>query len=197
MTLPTKQQRVRLLVHAAWDMRDDGLSNQQMIQQLQTEGVPAELAAAVPNLVDEAIQHSAHDQGTREQRVQAVEAAVKTEDFDAVQIALAETLDDDRTIHKAYQKLTQILEGPVHETGTVAAYALSMMPGIGDWALILALDNPDANVRYRAAFALGKMGSDANNALPELKRLKSDPDEYVRDAATEAIGRIKPWWKFW
>ena len=34
---------------------------------------------------------------------------------------------------------------------------------------------------------IGKLGNDAKGALPVLKKLKLDPDQLVRDAATKAI----------
>jgi hypothetical protein len=101
-----------------------------------------------------------------------------------------------------YDKLSELLTSESHQKGTVAAFGLSFLPGLGDWPLIEALSHHDENVRYRAAFALGKMGKAAYNAVEPLKEAaKSDPDEYARDAATEALatiqGELKPWWRFW
>lgn len=53
------------------------------------------------------------------------------------------------------------------------------------------LGHSDAKTRRNAAFALGKLGSSANSAVPRLKRaLKEDKDGAVRDAAAWALGEI-------
>lgn len=195
--MPTMEQRVRLVVHAAWDMRDQGLSNEKIVDGLEAQGVPRELAEGIPALVEEAARDARHDEKARAGHVQSVVAAVEAEDFDGLPPAIAGAVEDDRTLQKVYEKLAELLVDDSHEKGTVAAFGLSLLVGMGDWPLIQALEHKDSNVRYRAAFALGKMGAAAKNALPTLQKLKTDPDEYVRSAATEAIGRIKPWWKFW
>ena len=201
MTLPTIEQRARLLLHSGWDLRDEGLTDEQIVSQLQSDGVPEEIAGGVPAMVDEAMKSSTQDQTQRDQIVRGVSEAVESEDFEAVQDALLKATDDDRTLHKAYVVLSNLLVGDSHEIGTAAAFGLSCLPGIGDWPLIQALESEDENLRFRAAFALGKLGADAQNALTALQELVSDPDDYVRHAVDEAIRQIqsasKPWWKFW
>jgi HEAT repeat protein len=88
-----------------------------------------------------------------------------------------------------------------HGKGTLAAFGLSFLLGRGDWPLIQALSHSDENVRFRAAFALGKMGKTAHNAIEPLKAAMSDSDEYARGAAADALAAIqkemRPWWRFW
>jgi HEAT repeat protein len=48
----------------------------------------------------------------------------------------------------------------------------------------------DADTRARAAAFLGKIGTDAKEALPTLRWLLLDEDQRVRDSAEEAIKRI-------
>jgi HEAT repeat protein len=58
-----------------------------------------------------------------------------------------------------------------------------------EWQKDLTSDK--AAVRASAAFALGKIGPDANAALPALTAaLRQDKDAAVRDAAAVAVGRI-------
>ena len=45
-------------------------------------------------------------------------------------------------------------------------------------------------IQASAARALGGIGPAARAAIPELERLKSDPVEGTRSAATEALGKI-------
>jgi len=45
--------------------------------------------------------------------------------------------------------------------------------------------------RIRAAFALGLLGNQAKSALPELRKLETDPNDLVRSVAVEAIQKIE------
>jgi HEAT repeat protein len=47
-----------------------------------------------------------------------------------------------------------------------------------------------APVRSAAARALGQVGPAAKSALPALEKLRSDPQDYVRQAAAEAVSAI-------
>ena len=44
---------------------------------------------------------------------------------------------------------------------------------------------------FAAVRALGHIGAGAKSALPELEKLRSDPEDYVRQAAAEALAAIK------
>jgi HEAT repeat protein len=52
------------------------------------------------------------------------------------------------------------------------------------------LSNRQASVRRSAAFALGRMGADAREAVSDLVRRLRDDDDKVRDMAASAIGDI-------
>jgi HEAT repeat protein len=54
--------------------------------------------------------------------------------------------------------------------------------------LVKALNDEDSYVRWRAADALGKIGSDA--AINELVKALNDEDSYVRWRAADALGKI-------
>jgi hypothetical protein len=199
--MPTEEQRVRILVHHAWDLRDEGNDDETIIRRIIEEGVPPHIANSVPELIDREIPKLTHDDTQRDAVVQDVEAAVEAEDFDGLREAMLEGIDDERTLHKIYSRLSELLLSESHEKGTVAAFGLSFLFGRGDWPLIQALSHEDENVRLRAAFALGKMGKAARNAIEPLQEALNDPDEYARSAAEDALAAIqkemKPWWKFW
>jgi HEAT repeat protein len=60
-------------------------------------------------------------------------------------------------------------------------------------ALLFALKDPATEVRAAAAGSLGDIGPAASEALPALRALaRTDTEAGVRDAATEALGRISP-----
>jgi len=201
MVMPTLEQRVRILVHHAWDLRDEGSDDAMIIQQIIDEGVPPDIANAVPGLIDDEIPKLIHDNAARQSVIRQVTTAIESENFDGLREAMLDGIDDERTLHKMYCVLEELLLSDSHEKGTVAAYGLSFLHGRGDWPLIQALSHEDENVRFRAAFALGKMGKAAQNSMDSLKEALNDPDEYVRSAATHALAVIqkemKPWWKFW
>ena len=57
-------------------------------------------------------------------------------------------------------------------------------------ALAEALRDPEWAVRRQAAVALGAIGKDAKPAEPALRKLESDPNKLVRDAAKQAREKI-------
>ena len=57
-------------------------------------------------------------------------------------------------------------------------------------SLINQLGNESADVRRDAAVALGKIGTAAKDAVPQLVALLKDPDEVVQQATAEALGAI-------
>ena len=199
--MPTKEQRVRILVHHAWDLRDEGNDDATIIEHIIEEGVPPDIANTIPGLIDDEIPKLIHDDAARQAVIRKVETAVESEDFDALRQAMLIGIDDERTIHKIYSTLEQLLLSDSHGKGTAAAFGLSFLLGRGDWPLIQALSHNDENVRFRAAFALGKMGKAAHNAIEPLKAATTDSDEYARGAAVDALAAIqkemKPWWRFW
>jgi HEAT repeat protein len=60
--------------------------------------------------------------------------------------------------------------------------------------LLRLLHNPDAGVRAATAAALEWLGTHAATCalLDRLEELKDDPDGYVRDAASNALQRLRP-----
>jgi|GEM_PF-3299853 HEAT repeat protein len=201
MLMPTMEQRVRIMLHHAWALRDAGWDNKAIIEKLSSEGVPSHIANEVPKLIDDATLKLIHDAAARQTVVEQVTAAIEAEDYEALQEAMLQGVDDERTLHKMYCELEKQLLSDSHPQGTIAAFGLSFLLGLGDWPLIQALSHPDWNVRFRAAFALGKMGKHAHNALAPLRELTHDSDDFVQEAAKEAVDAIekamKPWWKFW
>jgi HEAT repeat protein len=72
---------------------------------------------------------------------------------------------------------------------TLAQQGKFLGKSAGEWQKELASN--DARDRASAAFALGKIGSDAEDAVPALvKLLQKDKEATVRDAAALAIGNI-------
>ena len=201
MRMPTKEQRVRILVHHAWDLRDEGNDDATIVAHIIDEGVPPDIANALPGLIDDEIPKLIHDDAARQAVIGKVETAVESEDLDALREAMLIGIDDERTTHKIYSALERLLLSDSHEKGTLAAFGLSFLLGRGDWPLIQALSHRDEDVRFRAAFALGKMGKAAHNAIEPLKVAMSDSDEYARGAAADALAAIqkemRPWWRFW
>jgi HEAT repeat protein len=59
-------------------------------------------------------------------------------------------------------------------------------------SLIVALSDPDPDVRAHAARAVAILGPKAQSAVPALIRLLHDPDDYVRRNAARALGQIGP-----
>jgi HEAT repeat protein len=57
-------------------------------------------------------------------------------------------------------------------------------------SLMQTLTHPSAGVRIKVANVLGKMGPSAAEARPSLEPLLNDPDQSVREAATEALKQI-------
>jgi HEAT repeat protein len=58
-------------------------------------------------------------------------------------------------------------------------------------ALMTLLNHPDQRIRGVAASALGHFGEEARPALPGLERLQLDPVDSVKEAATNAVEKVK------
>jgi HEAT repeat protein len=58
-------------------------------------------------------------------------------------------------------------------------------------ALTAVLKDPKANVRRDAVRSLGQMGPAARSAAPEVKKLTSDPDALVKQAAEKSLRQIE------
>ncbi|HIK04058.1 MAG TPA: HEAT repeat domain-containing protein [Trichormus sp. M33_DOE_039] len=95
---------------------------------------------------------------------------------------------------EAVPVLTNALQDPNRNFVAHVAYALSKIED-HVLSLILALQNPDPQVRAQAADTLGKLGRYAEDAYPDLfedaylalNNARKDPDSYVRDRVAYAI----------
>jgi hypothetical protein len=191
MLMPTREQRVWILVHAAWDLVDDGFADATIVQRLADQGAPVEIAKEALRLAREEQGKSLHTDRQRQQLVGELNRKVTGEDYAGIRQVLMKSLGDKRTLYKAYSTLSSLLLSEVHAQGTAAAFGLSFLLGYGDWPLIQAMSHDNEWVRYRSAFALGKMGANARHAIHVLREALNDPDEWVRDAVSEAIGAIE------
>src|SRR5262249_44895183 len=85
--------------------------------------------------------------------------------------------------------LLGLLGGVVFWTAPVSGQARFLNKTASDW--MNELGAGEAKVRRNAAFALGKMGRDADIALRRLQQcVKGDSDAGVREAAAFALGEI-------
>ena len=73
-------------------------------------------------------------------------------------------------------------------------WALPVMPTVDDPMpdLVRGLRSPSADVRSRAARALGRLGSLARDAMPLLASVVHDPEPAVRESAAQALGLMGP-----
>jgi HEAT repeat protein len=72
-----------------------------------------------------------------------------------------------------------------------AAQALEKIGGDAVPDLIKALKDPDEVTRRRVLNVIGNIGPDARDALQHVHELRSDPDEFVQEAARAAFVRIR------
>ena len=85
--------------------------------------------------------------------------------------------------------LAQLLCDPVR--GRYAYAALVQLGIEAVESLMELLESPNESVRYMSANTLGRIGQDADRAIPSLTDLViSDPNSLVREAAQEALSRI-------
>jgi HEAT repeat protein len=88
------------------------------------------------------------------------------------------------------------LKAAAPATRNAAAYEIASLgpaakPAVP--ALIEALDDPDAAVRFPVTVALGEIGPDATAAVPRLKQMMFEEiNDEIAAAARRAIRRIQP-----
>jgi HEAT repeat protein len=88
------------------------------------------------------------------------------------------------------------LKAPAPQTRNAAAYEISGMgpaaaPAVP--ALIVALDDPEATVRFPATVALGEIGPAARAAVPKLKQMmEEEMNDEIAAGAKRALRRIQP-----
>jgi len=88
------------------------------------------------------------------------------------------------------------LKGAAPQTRNAAAYEISGMgpaaaPAVP--ALIAALDDPEATVRFPVTVALGEIGPAAKAAVPKLKQMMDEEiNDEIAAGAKRALKRIQP-----
>jgi HEAT repeat protein len=104
-----------------------------------------------------------------------------------------EPMSDGRTLSKWVAELEH---GAAPQTRNAAAYEISGMgpaaaPAVP--ALIKALDDPEATVRFPVLVALGEIGPAAKAAVPKLKQMMDEEiNDEIAAAAKRALRRIQP-----
>jgi len=104
-----------------------------------------------------------------------------------------EPVSDGRTLS---QWVTELKTGVAPQTRNAAAYEISGMgpaaaPAVP--ALIEALDDPAASVRFPVIVALGEIGPAAKAAVPKLKKMMDEEiNDEIAAAAKRALRRIEP-----
>ncbi|RKN26164.1 hypothetical protein D7044_30480 [Micromonospora musae] len=100
------------------------------------------------------------------------------------------SLPDPATNDRAFEVLVTALGDVDEQVRVAAASSLSAATGRAEAVAPLAAlaDDQSVGVRTMAAYALGRIGSDA--ATPVLLRLLQDPDRHVRERSIEALGSI-------
>ncbi|WP_339377840.1 HEAT repeat domain-containing protein [Calothrix sp. NIES-2100] len=90
-------------------------------------------------------------------------------------------------------KITPIVEKLIDTNARVRLEAHDALVSIGSGAvptLVENLKNPDCNIRWRAAWVLGDMGTEAATAVGALTEALQDEDVQVRMYAVLALGEI-------
>jgi HEAT repeat protein len=88
------------------------------------------------------------------------------------------------------------LKAPAPQTRNAALYEISGMgpaaaPAVP--ALIIALDDPEATVRFPATVALAEIGPAARAAVPKLKQMMEEEiNDEIAAGAKRALRRIQP-----
>lgn len=88
------------------------------------------------------------------------------------------------------------LKGAAPQTRNAAAYEISGMgpaAAAAVPALIEALDDPEATVRFPVTVALGEIGPAAKAAVPKLKKMMEEEiNDEIAASARRALRRIQP-----
>ena len=104
-----------------------------------------------------------------------------------------EPISDGRTLS---QWVAELKSGVAPQTRNAAAYEISGMgpaaaPAVP--ALVEALDDPEASVRFPVIVALGEIGPAAKAAVPKLKKMMDEEiNDEIAAAAKRALRRIEP-----
>ena len=104
-----------------------------------------------------------------------------------------EPVSDGKTLS---EWVAELKSGTAPQTRNAAAYEISGMgpaaaPAVP--ALIAALDDPEASVRFPVTVALGEIGPGATAAVPKLKQMMEEEiNDEIAAAARRALRRIQP-----
>ncbi len=92
----------------------------------------------------------------------------------------------------ALPALNQLLADPDAHTRCDAAWALTRIRGSAHPArqVVECTADPDPNVRFHAALALGDIGEVSDSVIPTLEHLLEDPDDYVRLSAARSMAAL-------
>ena len=120
-----------------------------------------------------------------------------SEDYRKSSNAIAALLElrERKFLTSSFEAIRKELSSKSVQCRAIAAHLLGELqhaPPISIMALKEATADSRALVRTRAAQALAKFGSAASEALPQLRKMKSDTYESVRKAAESACARIDP-----
>ncbi|MEP6686985.1 MAG: HEAT repeat domain-containing protein [Gemmatimonadales bacterium] len=104
-----------------------------------------------------------------------------------------EPVSDGRTLS---EWVAELKSGTAPQTRNAAAYEISGMgpaAAAAVPALIAALDDPEATVRFPVTVALGEIGPAAKAAVPKLKKMMDEEiNDEIAAAAKRALRRIQP-----
>ena len=106
--------------------------------------------------------------------------------------ASKEPVSDGRTLSEWVAEL----KAPAPQTRNAAAYEISGMgpaAAAAVPALIIALDDPEASVRFPVTVALAEIGPAAKDAVPRLKKMMDEEiNDEIAASAKRAVRRIQP-----
>jgi HEAT repeat protein len=91
------------------------------------------------------------------------------------------------------EKIAPLVEKLIDNNARVRLEAHDALVSIGLGAvptLVETLNNPDCNIRWRAVWVLGDMGTEAASSVPALTKALQDVDAQVRMYAVLALGAI-------
>ena len=141
-------------------------------------------------------------------RTAAIDAAVKVTDNPSEIISVLNELlasDDDALLRRvaatrlgqfgsqasvAVADLVQALRDPEPRVRQSAANALGQIGPAALPHLEPLLDSDGREIRMRAIYSIGRMGTAAKSMVPRMQALRSDPDIGVAQAAAVALLRI-------
>ena len=119
-------------------------------------------------------QLASRDVGVRFRAVKAL-GALKGDATDALPALTVTLLDTDADVRRAAIAAVRLIQPDAKPSKELVQ------------ALAADLKDPDDGVRLLAVRSLGRLGSAAGAALPEVEKLLTDPDRDVRKAAAEAV----------